>query len=77
MIGGACSQNCTSKTSSAIGHKPKQKGDKLRIEDNIVRSMLTGGEEGSEIIWRSADMLAPFAIDAKGGEKLDEKGSMI
>ena len=64
------------KTSSATIHKPKQKGDKLRIEDSIVLSM-TGGAEGSEIIWRSADMLAPFAIDAKGGEKLDEKGSMI
>ena len=39
--------------------------------------MLTGGAEGSEDIWRSANMSAPFAIDAKWGEKLDEKRSMI
>ena len=44
------------KTSSATGHKPEQKGDKLRIEDNIVISMLIGGAEGSELIWRSLDM---------------------
>ena len=39
--------------------------------------MLTGGAKGSEIIWRSVDMSAPFAIDAKGEEKLDERGSMM
>ena len=31
------------KTSSATGHKLEKKGDKLRNEDIIVISMLTGG----------------------------------
>ena len=44
------------KTTSATGHKIEQKGEKLRIEDNIFISMLTGGVEGNELIWRSANM---------------------
>ena len=40
-------------------------------------NMLTSGAEGNELIWRSTDIWVPFAIDAKGGEKLDERGSMI
>ena len=63
------------KISSTTGHKPEKKGDKLRIEDDIVISMLTGGAESSELIWRSADMWAPFSIDAKGGEKLIKEGA--
>ena len=48
-------EECAHQTSSETGHKQEQRGDKLIIEDSIVISMLTGGVEGSELIWRSAD----------------------
>ena len=67
-------ENAHNKTSLATGHKLEQIGYKLRIDDNIVISMLTRGEESSEFISRSTDMWAPFAIDAKGGEKLIKEG---
>ena len=52
----------------------KRQGD-LKEHHDRGRSMLTGGAKGSEIIWGSTDMSTPFSIDAKGGEKLDERGS--